>query len=307
MTVRFRSPKKSILRRPRSSSGGWSNSHQFDANGNVTRIVQTGAGGATIGDVSYAYDGSGRLASETSGGSTRSYRYDGYGQLVNVSDGATTSGGTTTAGGGTTSGSGSGSSGSGSSGTSTSDRYIYDSEGNRTGAGYVTGAGNQTLSDGVFNYTYDANGNRTSKSGIATGEAWAYGYDLLNHLTSVEERTSAGALVSRVEYAYDAFGNRLSRTEYDSALNVVGSERYAYDMWKTALDASGSQRAVVGNENADVWADLDGGNNALVARRVFGDGADQLVARVGAGGAVSWYLTDRQGSVVGLTDASGST
>jgi len=76
-------------------------------------------------------------------------------------------------------------------------------------------------------------------------------------------------------------------------------------MWKTRPPAAGNQRAVVGNEDADVWADLDGGTNALKVRRVFGSDADELVARVGTGGAVSWYLTDRQGSVVGLTDAYG--
>jgi len=67
------------------------------------------------------------------------------------------------------------------------------------------------------------------------------------------------ALVSRVEFTCDVFGNRLSRTEFDSALNAVSSEHYAYDMWKTNLDASDTQAAAVGNENADVWADLDGG------------------------------------------------
>jgi len=120
---------------------------------------------------------------------------------------------------------------------SASNQYSYDSEGNRTNSGYVTGTGNRVLSDGTFTYGYDASGNRTSKTSIATGQTWTYAYDLLNHLTSVEERTSSGALVSRVEYTYDVFGNRLSRTEYDSALDAVSAEYYAYDMWKTTLDA----------------------------------------------------------------------
>jgi RHS repeat-associated protein len=38
---------------------------------------------------------------------------------------------------------------------------------------------------------------------------------------------------------------------------------------------------------------------------LHGDKVDQLFARIGADGTVAWYLTDRLGSVRGITDASG--
>jgi RHS repeat-associated protein len=57
-----------------------------------------------------------------------------------------------------------------------------------------------------------------------------------------------------------------------------------------------------------VWADLSG-SNQLLARYVYGDGADQILARVVSAGqpnaGVSWYLTDAEGSVRDQTNASG--
>src|SRR5262249_52601645 len=38
----------------------------------------------------------------------------------------------------------------------------------------------------------------------------------------------------------------------------------------------------------------------------FGDGADELVARISAGGAAAWYLTDVRGSVTKVIDGSGA-
>ena len=60
-------------------------------------------------------------------------------------------------------------------------------------------------------------------------------------------------------------------------------------------------------DGSNVWADLDGGNT-VEARRVYGDGVDQPLARIEAGGAnagVAFYVTDRLGSVRDLTDGSG--
>ena len=142
------------------------------------------------------------------------------------------------------------------------------------------------------------------------GESWTYGYDIASHLTRVEQYLG-GSLNLRLDYSYDVYGNRLTRTQSDGSLAVGGVERYAYDGWKTNLDSQGNSATFVGQENWDVWADLDG-SNALTMRRVFGNSVDSLVGRIappmgGVGAtAVSWYLTDRQGSVIGLLSPSGS-
>src|ERR1019366_2651553 len=47
------------------------------------------------------------------------------------------------------------------------EHYSFDVNGNRTISGYVTGVGNQLLSDGTYNYTYDQNGNTLTKTRIA--------------------------------------------------------------------------------------------------------------------------------------------
>ena len=154
--------------------------------------------------------------------------------------------------------------------------YSYDKAGNRTGGGYVTGPGNRLLSDGVWAYTYDDNGAMVGKS--KAGESWTYGYDLRGQMTSA----ASGA--TSVSYAFDALGNRVQRQQ--TVGGVTTTQRFAYD-------------------GTDVWADLDG-SNAVTARRVFGDGPDEVLARLDAGGAVAWYGTDRMGSVRTVFDNSGS-
>ena len=89
--------------------------------------------------------------------------------------------------------------------------YNYDAAGNRTGPGYVVGAGNELLSDGTYDYTYDADGNETSKTSIATGVKWTYGYNALDQMVSAVETTANGTVETEVEYRYDALGNRVEQ------------------------------------------------------------------------------------------------
>jgi RHS repeat-associated protein len=166
--------------------------------------------------------------------------------------------------------------------------YTYDLNGNRTMAGYQKGGANELTSDGVWTYTYDAEGNLTKKSKGANAETWTYGYDHNNQLVWAEDRqTDGGALIQRLDFKYDAFGNRV---EKDLMVTTTTVARYAYD-------------------DGNVWADL-GGTNALQARRLYGDGTDQVTARIVSAGqpnpGAGWYLADRQGSVRNLTDGSGA-
>src|SRR5206468_2754330 len=68
--------------------------------------------------------------------------------------------------------------------------------------------------------------------------------------------------------------------------------------------AQGTTTTRFAYDGGDVWADLDG-NNAVQVRRVYGDGADQPLAKV-ASGAATFYLADRLGSVRDLMNSSGT-
>jgi RHS repeat-associated protein len=227
--------------------------YTYDAVGNVTDIENLGPGGAVISDFAYQYNAAGEVTNEVDNGSAVNYQYDGTGQLTG--DG--------------------------------NNSYAYDPNGNRANSGYVTGPDNQVLSDGVWNYTYDMEGNEATKTNIATGDQWSYGYDNQNHLVSAVEKDSQGNVEVQAEYKYDAFGNRNEKDVTVGGATTV--TRYALDGWNPAKPTP------VGNENFDVVADING-NGSLTTRYLRDDNVDQLFGRVDSTGA-NWTLTDRLGSV----------
>ncbi|MCZ2340495.1 MAG: hypothetical protein LC104_01705 [Bacteroidales bacterium] len=245
---------------------GWSGSawvsagateYTYDDLDRLTGIHHADASNSTLGEYTYSYDLADRLTGQTIDGDIRTFDYDDTNQITDDD------------------------------GTS----YSYDANGNRTNSGYITDHGNRLSTDGVWTYSYDDAGRMVGKS--KTGESWTYEYDLRGQLVAAEQRDGSNALLVRVEYLYDAFGNRIGRTEYDGALTVVSDERFVVDGWNPAKPLA------VGSENFDVVADLasDGlGGWTVDVRRTFGDGVDELLAKED-GSAVSWYGTDRQGSV----------
>jgi RHS repeat-associated protein len=178
--------------------------------------------------------------------------------------------------------------------------FTYDGVGNRTNGSYTTGTGNRLTNDGTWTYTYDDEGNLTKKSKGASQETWTYTYDHKNQMLSVEKRaTDGGTLQMRADYKYDVFGNRIQKAvDNDGNGSVDTTQKYSYDGWKR-----GPQQSFIGNENWDVWADLDGAS-ALQTRYLRGDVIDQLFARIDSGTAY-WLLTDRMGSNRDVVDGSG--
>ncbi len=168
--------------------------------------------------------------------------------------------------------------------------HSYDKNGNRTDAGYVRTAGNRLRSDGTWTYRYNDEGQQVSKS--RTGEAWTYTYDLRGQMTSATKADGSG-----VRYGYDAFGNRVRTETLAAGGAVTGVEQYAVDGWDTAKPGA------IGTENFDVAMDLNA-SGAVTGRRMFGPGFDDVLGKA-AGGAVTWYVTDRQQSVRGTVDAAG--
>jgi len=218
---------------------------------------------------SYAYNLAGDLLSKTDHGVVKAYAYDEHGQL--------------------TSDNGSG--------------YSYDLNGNRTNPGYVTGAGNRIATDGTWSYSYDAEGNITGKLNLVDGSTWVYAYDHKNHLIRAEHRSLDSeqnlVLDRTADYVYDAFGNRIAKSvdwDGDGPLNPEVL-RFALDGWNSA------KATPVGNENWDVWADLDA-TGSLTTRYLRGDVVDEVFARAEAGFEY-WYWNDAQGSMREVVDASG--
>src|SRR5262249_18704549 len=199
-------------------------------------ITRKGSDNSVTSNFTCTYDAGSRLKTKVDNGTTTTYTYDTTNQQT-------------------------------ADGTST---FTYDGTGNRNNGSYATTTGNKMTNDGTWTYTYDAEGNQTKRSKRAALETWTYGYDNKNELIWVEKRaTDGGTLQMRVDYKYDAMGDRTQTALDNNGDGVVDTTtRYAYDGWKTGAMPQGG---FLGNENFDVWADLDGQNsNALVTRYVRG-------------------------------------
>jgi RHS repeat-associated protein len=240
--------------------------YHYDASGRLTDLSQTGPGGISFAHYQQQYDSDGQLVLQATNGVGQSHTYDSTGQLTDAGN------------------------------------YSYDPNGNRTMAGYVTGADNELLEDPEYTDTYDLEGNKATKTDKVTGEKWTYGYDNLNHLTRAV-KTLGTVVETEVDYQYDVFGNRIGESVYAGGTGPATVEHYAYDDWNPAKPTP------VGNENWDVWADLGidpEGHATLKTRYLRGDAVDQLFARVGSDQVAAWYLTDNLGSVRKIITSSGT-
>ncbi|WP_164103003.1 RHS repeat-associated core domain-containing protein [Candidatus Laterigemmans baculatus] len=177
--------------------------------------------------------------------------------------------------------------------------YVYDANGNRIdshlhGSGYVTGAGNRLLSDGVYDYAYDAEGNLVLRTEIASGNYREFLWDHRNRLVSVVDKTAAGIPTQEVAFRYDALNRRISKSVDTTPEDAVDAAvtHFVYDREDVILD----------------FVDSDGsGPNAAVLeqRYLHGPAIDQVLAQDGGEGDVQWHLTDHLGTVRDLVDAAG--
>jgi RHS repeat-associated protein len=243
----------------------------YDALDRVSELEHRYANGSLLSNYTFSYDEASRLTSEERDSVLRTYGYDTTNQLVRDNTAAT---------------------------------ITYDGTGNRT-TDVTPAAGNRLASDATWSsYSYDEEGNVTGKSNAT--DTWVYEYDHRNQLTSASRSETGGGLQLRVDYKYDVFGNIVERTlDSDGDENVDTTERYALDGWKVLQGPLGDRRELRGNENWDVWADLDQ-SSSLTIRYEHGDAIDQVFARLAAGGQERWLLQDRLGSVREVTDDGGS-
>jgi RHS repeat-associated protein len=255
--------------------------YTHDTLGNVASIVHKDGESTpvTLSEFGYTYDPAGQLASETdlqtgiSGTSwTNYYGYDHQGQLT--ADGTNS--------------------------------YNYDLGGNRdTGYTYVPNPDavhytNEIASDGTWNYVYDNNGNMTERDHSGTAEKWEYKYDNANHLIQAKHTNTSAVVDMQADYSYDVFRNRIQKTVDDDGAGPDPAvvQRYVLDGWNPAKGTP------AGNENYDVWADLDGALS-LTTRYLRGDKVDELIGRVD-GSNPYWVLTDHLGSIRDVIDGGGA-
>lgn len=165
--------------------------------------------------------------------------------------------------------------------------YVYDPAGNRSSmtdsvAGsmsYSVNDLNQYTSAGGASLQYDSNGNLTSQSG------WTYEYDAQNRLFRITGHNQAYGFV------YDSRNRCVARQTLEPAgLNagweVVSSKFFYYDGWDLI------------EEHTD--------RGDLIAAYLHGVRADEMIAKFEPENGTVYYHTDAEGSVVALTNTSGT-
>jgi len=164
--------------------------------------------------------------------------------------------------------------------------YSYDSNGNRTNNGYVTGVNNQLLEDSKYLYEYDIVGNRTKRTDKSTNEVMEY--RCRDRLMAIVVKNALGEILRTAEYTYDVYNQRIAKTvDVDGAgAAVATTEHYVY--------GSDQNIGLVFDENGNV-------NH----RYLFGNGVDQIEADE-SNGNIRWALTDHLGSVRDVVDDSGT-
>jgi RHS repeat-associated protein len=292
-------------------------SYAYDGNGNVTSRGYPD--GSTVAE---AYDADGRLASVTADGQTTTYGYDPDSELTKVSLPAADGYEEVTA----YDRAGRMSSITDKKGAATlsSFAYSYDAAGNPTLVtalgvpitygydedGRITSACfAASCSEGSLAYAYDADGERTKLT--APGGVTKYAYD------EADELTKAEAPGGTTTYSYDADGRRTgagSTTYAWSAADLLtglttpsSTTTYTYNGdGERASEASGAHITAFSYDvdNPLSLPAIEQSSEGASRRYVWGDG---LLLSMRSGGGDYYAAHDAQGSVVGLTSATGAT
>jgi len=135
--------------------------------------------------------------------------------------------------------------------------------------------------------TYTGTGGFTRAGLVGTGNEGAYTYDHRNRMTSASTYTSGDVLLQEVEFTYDLFDRRIAKTVDDDGAGANPAE--------TMYTVYDGQHA---------WADYDESENVL-ARYLFGDRIDEIIARWTPSDGTAWYLTDHLGTVRDIVDDAG--
>ena len=258
-----------------------STTRTYDLAGRSDVLRHDDAANALIASYGYDYDFGGLLTGETRGHQDSQfaqdivYRYDLTGQLTDAEFTSPT-------------------------GTAQDDEHFeYDANGNRLLARmgtdqqtYTPDTANQLESDGQYRYEYDGEGNQVKRVPLLAGGSddpegvvRTFVYDHRNRLVRVDDWSSdpsdpqrpvAGAVLTQsVEYTYDTLGRRIAReVDPDGAAGQLSEKEFF----------------VYNGDN--VWADIND-REEVVARYLFANNIDGVIADFTRGEGTVWYFPDR--------------
>ena len=166
-------------------------------------------------------------------------------------------------------------------------------------------------------YSYDATGNRIdSQTMIEPGNIYisnslfSYQYDALGNLIEKVDRNDG----TSSSYQYDHNNQLIQADSYNSEGTLVHTIYYRYDMFgRTMLrgvDADGdesipAQETHYVHDVDHVWADIDGSGNILT-QYLYERGVDNILARNRSAEGTAFYLKDKNGTVRDILDTDGS-
>ncbi|MFN9059426.1 MAG: hypothetical protein ACK5WL_05325, partial [Pseudanabaena sp.] len=174
--------------------------HIYDSINRLTNIIHSN-GANTISSYAQTYDAGSKITSITGTDGSSTYTYDNTNQLTGADYDF-----------------------------QDNESYSYDSNGNRTNDGYVTGVNNQLLEDNKYLYEYDLVGNRTKRTDKSTNEVMEYRWDIRDRLTGITVKNDLGEIIRTAEYTYDVYNQRIAKTvdtDGDGSLAAV-TERFVY-------------------------------------------------------------------------------
>ncbi|HWW25624.1 MAG TPA: RHS repeat-associated core domain-containing protein [Caulobacter sp.] len=188
--------------------------------------------------------------------------------------------------------------------------YAYDAA-SRLAAMSFDQAG--TAQDQTWTFAYNAAGQVKTRTASNSLYEWssaqaskAYGVNGLNQLTSVAGTAIGYGLRGNLAsdgshgYAYDPMSNLIGETTAGVTLAYEPTGR----LWQVAAGSSSTAFVYSGS---DLVAELNGASGAILRRYVPGPGVDAPVAWYEGAGTADrrWLLSDAQGSIVSVANASG--
>lgn len=174
------------------------------------------------------------------------------------------------------------------------EQFSYDEVGNRLwgpgrkDTGYEHDAANRMTKGRQYVYSYDENGNQISKAISGhPNKGWTYTWDYENRLVRAERMGEGGGRT--VTFKYDPFGRRIEKHVVATVDGVTKTTiwQYVYDGTDVVIEA------------------VDVGGSTAITRYDHGLGTDEHLA-MEKEGRFYFYHADGLGSVVSITDASGS-
>ena len=171
-----------------------------------------------------------------------------------------------------------------------SELFSFDPAGNRLtshlSSFYSYDDANRLLEDQNWTYAYDADGNLTGRTNKTNGDIHTYVFDSQNRMIafSLTPGPASTTQLSSAAYAYDYSGNRTEKSVTNNTGTTV--TRFLY-------------------EAQDIVAEYDAGN-VLIRSYQHGPGIDQPIASKEST-TQQTYIADFLGSIVRITDSSGTT